>query len=391
MEEEYREISWSVYLNDLIILNCYWYIMLLKHLDVLRDPITHEKLDIKVFEKEWEHIMSGELFSTKHHYPIVQGVPRLLVEELKTDLLQKKYDFFVSFKKELSHQLVAEWEKAVHGIKNLDRFLKHQKKTSESFAFEWNNIYKENDFEKHNFLHFLGGYIWEHDIKGKIILDVGCWSGRFVKMGAVMGAKISIGVDLSEAVDFAFGLTKHINNILIVQGDIYHLPFYHNIEIVQSIWVLHHLPDPQWGFTAIAQRVIEPKGKMIIWLYARKNNRRALYLYEPVRYITRHINKRVLLRLCHIPALIVHGINYLTRFIAWLGFKGVVKKMPFYYYINFPYNMKHNDAFDVLATPKSNYYYTEDIQKWFEYVGLKHIQGKYLHEAGLTFIWTYEA
>ena len=54
-------------------------------------------------------------------------------------------------------------------------------------------------------------------------------------MAAVIGAKISIGVDLSEAVDFAFGLTKHIDNVLIVQGDIYHLPFYHNIEIVQSI------------------------------------------------------------------------------------------------------------------------------------------------------------
>jgi hypothetical protein len=78
------------------------------------------------------------------------------------------------------------------------------------------------------------------------------------------------------------------------------------------------------------------------------------------------MNKKLLMFLCHIPALIVHGINYFTRFIAWLGFKGAVKKMPFYYYINFPYNMKHNDAFDVLATPKSNYYYAENIQKRFE-------------------------
>jgi len=364
--------------------------MLFKHLDVLKDPISNETFEVKVFEHQWEHIMSGELFSPKHHYPIIQGVPRLLVNDLKKDLLQKRFDFFDKFKKDLSPELVAEREKAMQGIKNIDKFLKHQKKTSESFAFERNNIYAENTFETENFLHFLWGYLTKKDIQNKIILDVWCGSGRFVKIWASFGAKISIGVDLSEAVDFAFGLTKHLDNALIVQGDIYHLPFFHNIEIVQSIWVLHHLPDPQWGFTAIAQRVIQPKGRMIVRLYARKNNRRALYLYEPVRYVTRHMNKKLLMFLCHIPALIVHGINYLTKFIAWLGFKGITKKMPFYYYINFPYNMKHNDAFDVLATPKSNYYYTEDIQKWFEDAWLKHIQGKYLHEAGLTFIWTYE-
>lgn len=361
--------------------------MLLKHLDLLKDPLTHEPLDMKIFERNWDHVISWELYSTQNHYPIVHGVPRLLVKDMKIDFLQRKYDFLVSFREKISHQLVSERENAVNGIKNLDKFLKHQKKTSESFAFEWNNIYKENDFEKSNFLHFLGGYISEKDIKGKTILDVWCWSGRFVKMAALIGAWTSIGVDLSDAVDFAFKLTEHIDSILIVQGDIYHLPFYHNIEIVQSIWVLHHLPDPQGGFTAIAQRVIKPTGKMIVWLYARKNNRRALYLYEPVRYVTKHINKRLLLRLCHIPALVVHYINYFTRFIAWLGFEGVVKRMPFYYYMNFPYNMKHNDAFDVLATPKSNYYYIEDIQKWFQDAKLYDIQWKYLHEAGLTFVW----
>lgn len=48
--------------------------------------------------------------------------------------------------------------------------------------------------------------------------------------------------------------------------------------------------------------------------------------------------------------------------------------------------MKWNDAFDVLATPKSNYYYTEDIAEWFNGADLENIQTHYLEEAGLTAI-----
>ena len=101
---------------------------------------------------------------------------------------------------------------------------------------------------------------------------------------------------------------------------------------------------------------------MLIWVYARKNNFRALYLYEPVRAITNKMNKRLLLTLCHIPALIVAAVNLVSLAIEKLGFKEFAKKIPFHYYNNFPYNMKWNDAFDVLATPKSNYYYQEDIE-----------------------------
>jgi hypothetical protein len=79
-----------------------------------------------------------------------------LVGELKKDLLQKKYAFFDLFKDKLSDKLKHEWQHAIKEIENLDAFMRHQKKTSESFAFEWNNIYKENDFEEKNFLHFLG-------------------------------------------------------------------------------------------------------------------------------------------------------------------------------------------------------------------------------------------
>jgi hypothetical protein len=52
--------------------------------------------------------------------------------------------------------------------------------------------------------------------------------------------------------------------------------------------------------------------------------------------------------------------------------------------------MKLNDAFDVLATPKSNYYYSEEIEKWFSDSKLKNIKSYEHPEAGITCIGKYE-
>jgi SAM-dependent methyltransferase len=267
--------------------------------------------------------------------------------------------------------------------------LKHQKKTAESFAYEWNNIYKENDFEKNNFLHFLSPYIKEGDLKGKLTLDIGCGSGRFTKQAALCGAEISFGTDLGESVDLAYKLTKDLENVCIVQADIYHMPFENVFDIAFSIGVLHHLPQPQNGFSALP-KVLKKGGKMLIWVYNKRNNKRALYFYEPMRSITRKIPKPILFKLCYVPGTIVHLLNYSTHFCNFIGAKNLAKKMPFTYYANFPFNMKLNDAFDVLATPKSNYYFREQIEKWFSDANLKNIEAFEHPEAGITCIGNYE-
>ena len=73
----------------------------------------------------------------------------------------------------------------------------------------------------------------------------------------------------------------------------------------------------------------------------------------------------------------------LAFFIIYLNLK-LVKKIPFSYYANFPFSMKLNDAFDVLATPKSNYYYVEEVNAWFKEAKLQSIQTYEHPEAGIT-------
>lgn len=354
-----------------------------KFIEYLIDPISSKKLEVNIFEESSGHIISGLLFNDESWYPIISGIPRILIEELKTNLLQSHYEFYKKFRDKLPEKVARDWKNEIDKIQNLNKFLDHQKKTAESFAYEWNNIYKENNFEKNNFLHFLSPFVREEDLKRKVALDIGCGSGRFTKQAALCGAQISFGTDLGESVELAYKLTKDLENVCIVQADIYAMPFENQFDIAYSIGVLHHLPRPQEGFSRLP-KVLKAGGKMLIWVYNRRNNKRALYFYEPLRSIFKRIPQPILYKLCYVPGGIVHLLNYSTHFCNFIGAKKLAKKMPFAYYANFPFNMKLNDAFDVLATPKSNYYFREQIEKWFSDANLREVKAFEHPEAGIT-------
>ncbi|MDD2766383.1 MAG: methyltransferase domain-containing protein [Candidatus Moranbacteria bacterium] len=358
------------------------------HLSYLSDPVSNNPFDIIVFEEAGSHVISGLVTTAGSWYPIINGIPRILIDELKTNLLQTHQDFFKTWKEKLPENIHAEWQKAIDNIPDLDAFWKHQKKTAESFAYEWKYIYKENNYEKSNFFHFLSPFLKEENLRGKKTLDIGCGSGRFTKWAGLSETEISFGTDLGETVGVAYEMTKDIPNICIVQADIYHMPFTDTFDIAYSIGVLHHLPKPQDGFSRLP-KTLRAGGKMLIWVYNRRNNARALYFYEPLRDFLKKLPKPILFKLCYIPGFIVHLINLFGKLLKMIGFKSLATKLPFAYYENFPFNMKLNDAFDVLATPKSNYYYVEEIEKWFSDSKLEDVQSFEHPEAGITCVGTH--
>lgn len=358
-----------------------------KFLKYFVDPITKLKLDkIQVFLKKNNEILAGIISSNENNwYPIIDGVPRMLVLEMKREMLCRNKKFYLKYKNKFSKNIMDEWDKSFSVASDGSDFVKHQKVTADSFAYEWDQIYEENSFEKNNFLHFVGPFIDENTIKGKEIIDIGCGCGRFTKWPALMGANVVFGTDLGESVDVAYRLTNKMDNVCIVQADIYNMPFKNKFDIAYSIGVLHHLPQPRLGFLSL-KNVLKIGGLMNIWVYNRRNNNRALYFYEPIRSITRRMPKALLYKLCYFPAIIVHLINQITIVLNKLGKKELSHKIPFFYYANFSFNMKLNDAFDVLATPKSNYYYVEEIKDWFKVAKYKKIKSFEHPEAGITCI-----
>jgi len=323
-------------------------------------------------------LVSGIFISSTDWFPIISGVPRLLTGDLKQNLLSQHAGFFNKYFNKMPKHVVQEWSNSLKSNNFDDHTTSHQLKTGSSFAYEWEKIYKENNYERQNYLHFLSPYLKSADLVNKLVVDLGCGSGRFTKQASLLGAKVAIGVDLGESVETAYRLCRGLSNVLIVQADIYHLPFKPIFDVAQSIGVLHHLPNPQAGFASCAT-VLNKTGRILIWVYNRRNNNRALYFYEPLRSLSRQLPKPILYKLCYFPAAVVHLINLLTKNIP---------NAPFGYYRNFPFNMKLNDAFDVLSTPKSNYYYVEQIIAWFKAAKLKKILAFEHPEAGITCIGT---
>jgi SAM-dependent methyltransferase/uncharacterized protein YbaR (Trm112 family) len=315
------------------------------------------EFQIHIFTKIDNNCISGKLTCSNCHkeWPIINGIPRILPDDLLGELVYSRHKSF--FKK---HKI------NVHKPKSINRL---KQDTAESFGFEWLKYPKilsqfENDWKR-----YFNPQITMADIKNKVVADYGCGMAKHGYFTAKYKAKKYIGIDLSEAVESAYNNTKEFG-ALIVQADIYNLPLKGElIDLHYSIGVLHHLPDPEKGFLSIS-KLMKKDARIFIWVYGRKNNKRALYIYNPLRTITTKIPNKILYALCHIPASVLHGLNIVHIGFDKIGMKKFAEKVPLNYYANFPYSFKVSDSFDVFATPKQLYYENYQINDWFNHAGL---------------------
>lgn len=74
--------------------------------------------------------------------------------------------------------------------------------------------------------------------------------------------------------------------LLNVRGD--ELPPTGNLDIIVSLGVVHHIPEPEPVIKA-AFHALKPGGKLIIWLYGYEGNEAYLAVAEPLRKLTRQL------------------------------------------------------------------------------------------------------
>ena len=106
--------------------------------------------------------------------------------------------------------------------------------------------------------------------RGKRVLDVGCGNGYVLSRYARQGAEVS-GVDLTATAVKLSGQRMALEGLAadIRQIDGVRLPFPDGyFDIVCSMGVLHHIPDPRPTVAEIA-RVMKPGGRLIAMLYYR--------------------------------------------------------------------------------------------------------------------------
>jgi SAM-dependent methyltransferase len=162
------------------------------------------------------------------------------------------------------------------------------------------------------------------DLKGKLVLDVGCGTGRFMESAAGLGAEV-IGFDLSYAMESAAGLGAEVigfdlsyaveaacknvgakPGMHVLQADLFKLPFRPGtFDAIYSIGVLHHTPDTRQAFLALSP-LLKKGGLIAIWVYAWAGDySRNL---DRVRACTVGIPHRILYGLCCVIVPLLHAL-----------------------------------------------------------------------------------
>lgn len=323
--------------------------MLEEHLEFINCPECFNSLNLEIFQKfsDSKRIKDGILkCNCSAWFPIINGVPRLLSGKMSHLIL--KYHF----------QFLQKYSSRIPSFKKSE-----PDEIQERTAYTHDRIRPlTQDFKKHD----MGEHVWISPLtqdfyKNKIILDAGCRLGNHTYFAAKFGAKLVIGIDIGESVEFAFEASKEMDNALILQADIHNIPTKKIFDYIFSIGVLHHLPDPEIGFRKLVEKT-KSQGVLLIWVYM-KENYQDLKIISFLRKITIKINPKITRFISIIYNILYYGRMKLHNFFR---VKGIVKPNPWFEYLNsFSFRSVLEYLYNQLAPPIAYYYRKEDLEKWF--------------------------
>ena len=191
---------------------------------------------------------------------------------------------------------------------------------ADSFGFQWSR-YRATQLDSHTGLTLSAERLWNNtrwapaDLRGRTVLDAGCWPGRFTEVLLAAGARV-VGLDLSRAVFVNRELNARKGELALLMGDIANPPFGEaSFDFVFCYGVLQHTPDPHAAFQSLV-KFLKPGGRLAVDVYKKGvelEPYKSKYLWRP---LTTRMSRERLLRIIQ---------WYVPR---WLPFDTVIKKAP---------------------------------------------------------------
>jgi SAM-dependent methyltransferase len=258
-----------------------------------------------------------------------------------------------------------------------------QEKTAAAFGWQWQHFSELHPEFEAQFLD------WIHPLEpssfaGKRVLDAGCGTGRHAQFAASYGAAEVVALDLSGAVDTARQNLARFPNVHVVQGDLLRPPFPRDAEegfdVVYSIGVLHHLPDPEAGFRSLL-RFVRPGGLIAVWVYGHENNGLVRHVVEPMRRVSTKIPPPMLRALAWPLAAAFHGAS--KGVYRPLRHTRAGRALPLDEYLasvaDFSFRQNYGIVFDQLVAPTAAYIKGPELERWFEAGELERVVVSHRH------------
>ena len=229
--------------------------------------------------------------------------------------------------------------------------------TAARFGYEWTRFAEIRPEYEEQFRGWIAP-IEPESFKGRLVLDGGCGKGRHLRLASAFGAREVIGLDLGPAVEVAARNTADLDNVHVIQADLTRPPLRAgSMEVIYSIGVLHHLPEPAAGFRALAA-LLAPDGLFVAWIYAREGNGWLLATIDPARRVARLL-----------PLPLVRSLAWALTVPLWAAIRllygparsrpWLKRLLPYQSYLSdlapFPFREIHSIAFDQLLAPVAHY------------------------------------
>ena len=262
-------------------------------------------------------------------------------------------------------------QRAYPKVNGIVRFVDAQHYAA-SFGFQWHRYHKtqlDHDEVRESEQHFLMKTgLRPEELKGKLVLDVGCGMGRFAEVATRWGGRV-VGIDLSAAAEVA-ARNLASRDFVALQADVFALPFAaQSFDIIYSMGVLHHTPDCEAAVKALA-KYLKPGGVLAVWLYSGYNK---WYRFSDFwRRYTHKMRPETLHGILRIAVPFFYHLDQGLRRVPVVGgpVAGAIHHV-------FPVNRQKEpearmlDTFDWYSPKYQSKHTYEQVFRWFEAMGLE--------------------
>jgi len=220
----------------------------------------------------------------------------------------------------------------------------------------------------------LAPLISVESLAGLRVADIGSGTGRIVNMLLDAGAKHVVAVEPSSAF---FLLQENTaarrDRIAYLHDTGDRLPAGSELDLVVSIGVLHHIPDPV-PVARAAYEALRSGGQMFVWLYGREGNETYLRLVEPLRRVTTRLPHSVLTAMSSGLSPLLDVYIALCRFVPLpirAYSRGVLAKQP--------RSVRKLIIYDQLNPAYAKYYRKEEAERLLKSAGFEQVQSHHRH------------
>jgi SAM-dependent methyltransferase len=230
-------------------------------------------------------------------------------------------------------------------------------RTVGDFGEQWTR-YRDNRGWYGSLDHFrdkFGSVLTPSDVAGRRVADVGSGTGRVVQMLLEAGAAHVTAFEPSDAFAVLLENTRAFGAQVSCErrrGD--ELPAGADFDLIVSVGVLHHIPDPH-PVVAAALGALRPGGRFAVWLYGKEGNRLYLALVGPLRQVTTRLPHRALSLLAWLLTCALTAYAAACRLLP-LPLRAYMRRVI----ANLPFDKRELVVYDQLNPAYAKYYSREE-------------------------------